>query len=278
MAVTSPAFQFYAAEYLADEHVQVMSLEEEGIYIRLMAYCWREGSIPSDMDKLSRLIGKGGSTSSISVVLERFNQHPTEEGRMVHSRLEKERQKQAKWREKSSEGGKKSAEARSQKPKNENKRRVVEPKPNQSAKGGDTLQSSSSSSSSIESKENIKRNPGEEGLFANLPPAEPQINIKAEFDRLYQLYPEHKGRKAALIAFEKVIKTKGSGILQKIEDAILAYKKFLIATPTRSAAHFSTWLNGDRWEDNNSVKAAGLPQQAAPVLPPRKLMPKLRED
>lgn len=107
----SPAFQFYAAEYLADEDVALMSLEEEGAYIRALAYCWREGSIPSDDAKLARLL-KGASTTVLRVVTERFNQHPTELGRLVHPRLDKEREKQKIWREKSSEGGKKSANTR----------------------------------------------------------------------------------------------------------------------------------------------------------------------
>jgi len=46
----APAFQFYAADWLADEAVSVMSLEEEGAYIRALCYCWREGSIPADED------------------------------------------------------------------------------------------------------------------------------------------------------------------------------------------------------------------------------------
>lgn len=105
----SPAFQFYAAEYLADENVALMSLEEEGAYIRAIAYCWREGSIPSDTEKLQRLL-KGASTTVVRVVKECFNQHPTDIGRMVHPRLEREREKQRLWKEKSSDGGKKSAE------------------------------------------------------------------------------------------------------------------------------------------------------------------------
>lgn len=130
----SPAFQFYAAEYLADENVQLMSLEEEGCYIRLMAFCWREGSIPSDLEKLSRLC-KGASTTVLGVVAQCFEVSPSSSSRLVHKRLEAERKKQAEWREKSSMGGKKGAETK--------RLRVVEP----------TLQpngySSSSSSSSL---------------------------------------------------------------------------------------------------------------------------------
>lgn len=136
----SPAFQFYAAEYLADEDVQLMTLEEEGCYIRLLAYCWREGSIPSDLDKLSRLC-KGASTTVISMVVKCFDQDVLNIGRMIHKRLEVERDKQREWKEKSSRGGRKSAEVRANRESN-----LFEPplEPN-----GNTA-SSSASSSSIE--------------------------------------------------------------------------------------------------------------------------------
>jgi len=107
----APAFQFYAAEYLADENVQLMSLEEEGCYIRLVAFCWREGSIPADLGKLSRL-SKGASEDVLRVVVGCFTEHPSDPARLLHKRLEAEREKQREWREKSSEGGKKSASKR----------------------------------------------------------------------------------------------------------------------------------------------------------------------
>jgi len=107
----SPAFQFYAAEYLADENVALMTLEEEGAYIRAIAYCWREGSIPADYELLARLL-KGASSNIVRVVAKCFNQHPSDPSRLVHKRLESEREKQRVWREKSSTGGKRSGESR----------------------------------------------------------------------------------------------------------------------------------------------------------------------
>lgn len=107
----SPSFQFYAAEYLADENVALMTLEEEGAYIRALAYCWREGSIPADEARLSRLL-KGASTTVLRVVQGCFNQSPTEPDRLLHGRLELEREKQRIWREKSATGGKKSGETK----------------------------------------------------------------------------------------------------------------------------------------------------------------------
>ena len=51
----SPAFQFYPKDFLTDEKVRVMSLQERGAYITLMCLCWTEGTIPSDLLRLARL-------------------------------------------------------------------------------------------------------------------------------------------------------------------------------------------------------------------------------
>ena len=107
----SPAFQFYPTDYLGSQRVQMMTLDEEGAYIRLLSYCWQHGTIPSDPAQAARLIGKGASTTLASTVLTMFTP-ASEPGRMTHDRLEQERGKQAAWREKSAAGGRKSAEMR----------------------------------------------------------------------------------------------------------------------------------------------------------------------
>lgn len=107
----SPAFQWYPADYLASMRVQIMSLEQEGIYRRLLDYCWLNGSIPSDVSMLKRLIGKECSNGAIEMVVSMFQ--PGKPGELVHDRLDAERRKQAEWRRKSSEGGRISAEKRS---------------------------------------------------------------------------------------------------------------------------------------------------------------------
>jgi uncharacterized protein YdaU (DUF1376 family) len=129
----APAFQFYAADYLADEQVQLMTLEEEGAYIRLLSYCWREGSIPADEVMLSRLC-KGADSTVLRVVTKCFSHSATDNTRLVHKRLELEREKQQKWAEKSSTGGRNSAESKKLQ------------KTNQLPKGGSTLLLLSSSS------------------------------------------------------------------------------------------------------------------------------------
>jgi uncharacterized protein YdaU (DUF1376 family) len=107
-----PAFQFYPGDWLGSQRVSLLTLEEEGAYLRLLASCWQHGSIPSDPDKIARLIGKGASTTLATTLATMFQPHPLESASLVHDRLERERDKQDAWAEKSREGGRKSAEKR----------------------------------------------------------------------------------------------------------------------------------------------------------------------
>lgn len=90
----SPAYQRYSKDYLSSIRVQMMSLEEEGAYNRLIEYCWLNGWIPSDAQKVVRLVGKGCTLEIAQVCLDMFEPHPTDADKMVHGRLEVEREKQ----------------------------------------------------------------------------------------------------------------------------------------------------------------------------------------
>ena len=142
-----PSFQFYPNDYLGSERVALMTLEEEGCYIRLLCYCWNYGSIPSSPELLARLIGKGASTTLATKLIPMFEKDPNDPSKLIHLRLQKERKKQDEWRRKSSIGGKKSA-----KNKKLNRSRVLQP-PLQGCNQPNGNTSSSSSSSS--SKKNI---------------------------------------------------------------------------------------------------------------------------
>ena len=112
----APAFQFYPGDWLGSQRVTLMSLEEEGAYIRLLSYCWQHGSIPREPEKIARLIGKGASITLAQSVATMF-QPPLDNGSMVgdvlvHDRLAAQRDEYDAWLEKSRRGGKASAEAR----------------------------------------------------------------------------------------------------------------------------------------------------------------------
>ncbi len=108
----APAFQFYPQDYLASSRVAEMTLEEEGVYIRLLCYCWSTGSIPADPERCARLAGKGCSVETATTVQRSFNEHPTDKQRLIHDRLEIERENQRKRREHAAEAGKESAKKR----------------------------------------------------------------------------------------------------------------------------------------------------------------------
>jgi uncharacterized protein YdaU (DUF1376 family) len=112
----SPAFQFYPADFLADANVALMSLEGRGAYITLICYCWREGSIPSDLARLGRLCGVDSSAmAQLWPELEPCFEKA--EDRYYQPRLERERIKQQEYRTERQESGRKGAISRWEKTK-----------------------------------------------------------------------------------------------------------------------------------------------------------------
>lgn len=114
MSSNSPAFQFYPADFLADEHVALMSLTARGAYITLLCYCWREGSIPADTDKLARLCGidSGEMAKLMAELSPCFSSAIGEPSRLINLRLHEEREKQENYRKERALAGQKGAEKR----------------------------------------------------------------------------------------------------------------------------------------------------------------------
>ena len=107
-----PAFQFYPSDFLSDENVVLMNNREVGCYVKLLCFCWKQGSIPGDIERIAQLCGE---TEDVMPELWRnikpcFRSKGND--RLIHPRLDRERKKQKEWRKKSSAGGKKSAETR----------------------------------------------------------------------------------------------------------------------------------------------------------------------
>lgn len=104
-----PAFQFYPADWLSSQRVALLTLEEEGAYIRLLCYCWKNGELPNDMEQLAKLIGKGGSVLLATKVATMFQ---ADGCRLLHDRLDALRGEREQWLEKSRRGGLASAAKR----------------------------------------------------------------------------------------------------------------------------------------------------------------------
>ena len=98
-----PSFQFYPQDFLSDLNVQSMTDEQVGKYTKLLCYCWIEDGI------------KNGNP----LVEEWFKKHPIlalcfikKGGKYRNPRLDKERDKQKAWAEKSRRGGEKTQKLR----------------------------------------------------------------------------------------------------------------------------------------------------------------------
>jgi uncharacterized protein YdaU (DUF1376 family) len=158
----SPAFQWYSKDILSSARVAMMTLEEEGAYRRALDFCWLNGSLPRDPEKLAKVIGKGCSVEVANTVQQMFIIDKKNSEQILHERLEVERKKQREFRVKKSKAGTASGASRRKKNKlspeqvlnsvddvfeqNANKTRTK------------TNSSSSSSSSSSEFKNSSKSN------------------------------------------------------------------------------------------------------------------------
>lgn len=110
----APAFQFYASDWRSDGTVSLMSLEEEGAFIRLLAFAWLEGSIPADSAtraKVLRVTKRKADALWSSVLSGLFV--PNEDGDgLVNPRQEEQRREYEVLRKQKSKAGKASALAR----------------------------------------------------------------------------------------------------------------------------------------------------------------------
>ena len=83
-------------------------------------------------------------------------------------------------------------------------------------------------------------------------------NILTEFERLWKIYPNKKGKPKALKAYQKARK---KGVtFEVVEKGLQAYKAEIKAkgTKTEYIKHGSTWFNNECWNDDySSVPATG---------------------
>ena len=112
----SPAFQLYVKEFLSDANQAGMSLQESGAYIRLMCFEWNEQGkgLPDDAVRCGNMIGAttGQMKTMWRALRSCFVSHPTEASRIVHPRLQKEREKQTVFKRRKSDAGKQGATKR----------------------------------------------------------------------------------------------------------------------------------------------------------------------
>jgi uncharacterized protein YdaU (DUF1376 family) len=120
----APAFQFYPADFMTGAPA-TMEPDQTHVYVWLLCLDWERIGFVYDRKELAKWcrISPARFDKAWRVVERSFVER---DGRLFNPRLEKEREKQAAWREKSSKGGHKSAEAKKHHTTNGGAR-VVEP-------------------------------------------------------------------------------------------------------------------------------------------------------
>ena len=104
----APAFQMYAADFLVD--TLDWTVDEIGIYIRLLLYEWVNKELPIDPKRLAKIAGTSPKkfTKRWSKIQFKFIQNGN--GFLINERLEETRQDQEKFRQGQSIAGKKGIE------------------------------------------------------------------------------------------------------------------------------------------------------------------------
>ena len=95
----SPAFQFYPKEFLSSSKVIAMSATERGAYITLLSVQWLDGSLPNDLPALARLSGVAPKPFARMWPHNLARCFVLKNGHFVNERLERERKKQAEFRQ-----------------------------------------------------------------------------------------------------------------------------------------------------------------------------------
>lgn len=113
----SPAFQYYPADLISDPEVMLWDMEQIGAYWQMITYLWlnegkMDATLPNFYESLRKLFRKKTEKTAKSLWKKIEKKFVRNDGFITHKRIQKEIQRQAEWRLKSSEGGKKSAEKR----------------------------------------------------------------------------------------------------------------------------------------------------------------------
>src|SRR5579884_2249228 len=101
----APAFQFYADDFVAD--TVGFTAEEVGAYVRMMCWQWKQGAIPSDLDRLAIVAGVAPARMRViwKTLEGKYEPHPTLADAFVQPRLERVRAEAAQRARSGSIGG-----------------------------------------------------------------------------------------------------------------------------------------------------------------------------
>jgi uncharacterized protein YdaU (DUF1376 family) len=236
----TPYFAFFAADFLVG--TAMMTLPERGAYITLLAYQWEHGSIPGDdIAALGRLFGTSKTKEIRSVfraISGKFER--TSNGEWRNKRLERERLRMDRMRQKNAENGRSGAEKRWRGHSETNGETMARLKPNDS----------------ILIPIPIYKDPPIVPLTGDDTPKESPL--RQRFESWWKSYPKRIGKGAAWKAWKRIKPDENT-------TAIMVASVVLQLTTRQWQEGFipnpATWLNQERWLDEVEGTSAMVPQE-----------------
>lgn len=252
----SPAFQFYVKDFLTDDKVAVMNLEQIGAYTKLLCYCWNNNGLTNEQEELKEMCGNPENWDKIwKKVGKCFYEN---NGKLYNKRLDKEREKQKYWKEKSKEGGIKSGKTRREKSKlkggsfeTKGGSKKDEPKGNHSV---------SSSSSSI-------------AITSSIPKEDTEIlNLLSKVKN----YPFNKEKD---LGFINGLKTDfpDVDVLEKVKQITLNWLNFPLLKKSRPRVQIRKWVSNEhKWQqEGNKSRDVGKSYTKEPQFLSMELLNKI---
>ena len=95
---------------------------------------------------------------------------------------------------------------------------------------------------------------------SQITPKPPDGGVSEGFDKFWEIYPRKVGKKAALRAWSAAVKAVP---LHDILPAAERYAKSVVGKDPQYIAHASTWLNGQRWQDDLDTQSASPDEDLA---------------
>lgn len=226
MVEKSPYMPLYGKDIYTDVATVRLSLAHQGLYVRLLWWQWAEGSIPSDVQEVVKVLGKGREVSKLWPEIAPFFSEQTGET-MRNPKLEDVRQKMVSLRQKRQDA--------------RNKRRT-------------NTTTTGPTNTITKDPTNTLTNDG--SALETATATATATAIVTAFDSLWSKYPRKIGSKAAERHFRSSVKTAAD--LVNIRRALENYLAHCATIEPRYIAHGSTWFNN--WRDwlvtTESVRSA----------------------
>lgn len=250
----SPAFPFYASDFLSSADVLTMSLEQVGAFVILLCTAWLadDCGLPDNDDDLAILsrMNEGWLKGGSKKVRKKFF---SKDGRLYNVKLLEIKEEQKNWKLKCSAAGKLSVKARKAR-----KLRDVKDGSKGSLKvGTDLVEDYFEGPTNSLSLSSIDVNPSD-SLTPIVPKPTPKKTSKEKylerFDKFWDVYPLKVGKGKARDSW---LKLKPS---DKLTDAIIEAVQIQKKSNRWQKQEGSfipmpaTWLNQTRWEDNLKVE------------------------